>query len=92
MFSKGKSESRGGKDEKSEKHHNHEASHVVYAQPGFWCATKGSKVRVKLIVFQSRYDRLVARGFAVGPGPFSTRSAARQACPRAGVGHEDDDD
>jgi hypothetical protein len=87
VFSSGKSEH---KDDKKDE--NHQASHHVYPQPGFWCATKGSKVRVKLIIFQERYDRLIARGYVVGPGPFSSRSAAKQACPGAPDGHEDDDD
>ena len=96
MFSKGKNEHRGGeqggKGDRLARTSNHEASHHVYPQPGFWCATKGSKVRIKLIVFQERYDRLIDRGFVVGPGPFSSRSAAQQACPTAPGGHENDDD
>ena len=95
VFSKGKNEHQGGEQGgkgQGGKDDNHEASHHVYPQPGFWCVTKGSKVRVKLIVFQERYDRLIDRGFVFGPGPFSTRSAAQQACPTAPGGHENDDD
>jgi len=99
VFSHGSSghrgDQQGGKGEGGKGEHghdgSHEASHHVYPQPGFWCATKGSMVRIKLILLQERYNRLIDRGFVVGPGPFATRSAAQQACPTAAGGHEGDD-
>jgi hypothetical protein len=74
------------------KHDDHHASHTTYPNPGFFCATKDSKVKIKLIITQERYDRLIARGWVVGPGPFASHNDAKNACLTAAAGHEDDDD
>jgi hypothetical protein len=60
------------------------ASNHAYPNPGFYCVQKGSKDRIKLILTQRRYDRLVARGWSIGLGPFASHAAAKEACPDAG--------
>ena len=88
----GKKGENGSQGEHGKKDEHHEASHHTYPQPGFWCVTKDAKVKIKLILTQERYDRLIARGFVVGPGPFLTRHEAKHVCITAHDGHEGDDD
>jgi hypothetical protein len=71
---------------------NSAALYREHPNPGYFCGTKGSKHKIKLVVTQARYDRLVARGWTLGPGPFWTKQAAREICPLPRWGNEDYDD
>jgi hypothetical protein len=67
----------------------HHAAKKTYPNPGFYCASRGGKDRIKLILTQRRFDRLIARGWSIGDGPFSSHKAAKAACPSY---HDDDGD
>jgi hypothetical protein len=59
------------------------------SQRGFYCASRNGKNRIKLILTQHRFDRLTARGWSIGDGPFHSFREAKSACPSF---HQDDGD
>ena len=63
------------------------ASLHALPSPGYFCATKGSKRSIKLILTQERYDRLTARNWALSGGPARTEDLARLSC----ASYKDDD-
>jgi hypothetical protein len=58
--------------------------------PGYVCAAKGSLREIKLILTQERFDRLVARGWALGAQAGATERLTRLTCPRFGGDAGDD--
>jgi hypothetical protein len=58
--------------------------------PGYYCAAKGSSREIKLILTQERFDRLVARGWALGAQAGATERLTRLTCPRFGGDAGDD--
>jgi hypothetical protein len=58
------------------------ASLHAVPSPGYFCTAKGGVGEIKLILTQERYDRLVNRGWALGPGGGQIERVTRLACPR----------